>query len=949
MKRLLLWVSFALTGCVAEMGPVDPEGQMPEDAVEVVLDISGGVSSKSSLSVDEYAIRDIEVVIYRNGVLEYSEYIPSLVSALKVHLIEGYMYDIYVVANAGELPVFASENEFREKCLYSVEAMSDLQRRLPMAWSRSGIQVCEGMGPIDVQLERLAAKVTFTLDKNVLDGLRITSARLCQCASVVRPFRDTGKRGSCAMNPEELIDGDMATESDLQRLNGGESVIFYALENCQGVLLPHNVSPAGKVPEELGPAADLCTYLEVAGVFEDGAFLEGEVVYRFYLGLDACTSFDVPGNACIDVMLQLTGTGLREVSWRVSADVSVREGYAWGSVVRGVHDVDDLYVGEKFQYQVEVSDEILSYLGGDVSVCSLWLDSVQGAMEFSALEGEGNVYKCDVACLESAAGCLYLLGPDGEKLATLSRNVSIKLPKVVFSENEYADDDGPLEGLAYMPECVINGSQAKVYIYLADENRRNLNSSSAYGFDLEAFQFSVQGIDGYGVLDKFFAWSIVVGEECSGGCAYELGLSGVNDGTDHAAACALAEAYSMGRVLNVMLSDNGHDLSGKCGIRLGICPITLTLVDNGWAAYHSSQLSVIVDNKSEMPLEMSVCQIVDSNKDWSSAEMTTSLRRYVEQSLTRESISYLTGSVCSHDQSAYVSTSEVQCVGGGVFPLTGIEAEDIMKSMVYDKVGHDRMYHLVDVTMGGYKIYPSDVSVVNSLSDGSSLYETIYLSDWQSKGVWLFSNGEPISSPGNYLMHLPNLTPLNIKDLRRRFAEYSDVVLTLWYDEGVFRGYCSNAKAAASGLRLTVRWHGTVEGYVQTDPQGVWGSVKDNYCSASFDRTIKGLPLASFQDDVSFDDGTIRAAMDAIYAQTFEDKANGSKFQHSAHPVSMECNVDVFVEGENGEELYPMRVSWEYPYVTYYHAQDAITYTCQMTQTAPLFTLVHVTKKSAEK
>ena len=947
MKRLLLWLSFALTGCVAEIGLPEAEGLKDGEAVEVVLDISSAEATKSSLVVNEFAVAELDVVIYRNGVLEYSEYIPSLVPNLKVRLMEGCIYNIYVMANAGELPVSVNEDEFKETYVYSIDEISDLQGRLPMAWSRTGVQVSEGMGAIPVQLERLAAKITFSLDKDVFEGLTITSARLCQCASMVRPFKDSDRRGSCALNRDEIIEGDVATENDLLELNSGKPIIFYALENCQGILLPDNVSPAGKVPEELGPVADLCTYLEVAGVFGDEAFLDGEVVYRFYLGLDACTSFDVPGNSCIDVMLQLTGTGLREVSWRVSADVSVREGYAWGSVAHGLHDVDDLYVGERFLYQVEVSDEILSYVGGDASVCNLWFDSVQGALEFSGLEGAGNVYTCEVACHVPAMGSLYLLGPDGERLATLSGQVGISQPKVIFSEYEYSD--GQVEGLSYIPECVINGAQEKVYIYLADNNRRNLNASAAYGFDLEAFSFGFQGVADYGVLDKFFASSFVTGEECSGGFACELTMSCLNDGKDYAAACVLAEAYSRGRIMYLKVSDAVNGLSGQCGIRVGVCPVTLTLVDNRWAGYHSTHLSMIVDNKSEMPLEIVVCQMVDSNKDWSSAEMTTSLRRYVEQSLTRESISYLTGSVCSHDQSAYVSTSEVQCVGGGVFPLTGIEAEDIMKSMVYDKVGHDRMYHLVDVTMGGYKIYPSDVSMVNSLSDGSSLYETIYLSDWQSKGVWLFSNGEPISSPGNYLMHLPNLTPLNIKDLRRRFAEYSDVVLALWYDEGVFRGYCSNAKAAASGLRLTVRWHGTVEGYVQTDPKGVWGSVKDNYCSASFDRTIKGLPLASFQDDVSFDDGTIRAAMDAIYAQTFEDKANGSKFQHSAHPVSMECNVDVFVEGENGEELYPMRVSWEYPYVTYYHAQDAITYTCQMTQTAPLFTLVHVAKKSAGK
>lgn len=948
MRRFLLWLSFAVTGCVAEIGLPEDEGQLQAGAVEVVLDISLGASCKSSLSVDEYRIANLDLVIYRDGVLEYSEYIPSMALNLKVRLMEGAEYDIYVVANAGDLPGFAREDEFRENCLYAIDEISDLQGPVPMAWSRSGIKAREGMGTIMVQLERLAAKITLSLDKDVLEGLNVTSARLCQCASVVRPFKDTGTRGSRVSLPEEVIPGDRATEDDLSILNGGGSVVFYALENCQGVLLPDNVSPAGKVPEEVGPAADLCTYLEVAGVFGDEAFLEGEVVYRFYLGLDACTSFDVPGNSSIDVTLQLTGAGLHEVSWRVDADVSVREGYAWGSVVRGLHDVDDLYVGEKFRYQVEVSDEILSYVGGDASVCDLWLDSEPGALEFSALEGEGNVYACDISCHKSVSGRLYLLGPDGERLATLSQSVNVRLPKVVFSEDSHTDDSVPVEGLAYIPECVINGYPVRTYLYLTDSSGRNLNASGAYGFDIGSFRFGVAGVQTYSELDGSFSSSFVKGSECSGGYAYELILSCRNDGGDYTAACALAEAYSEGRRLDVMVKDKANGLSGKCGVGIGIHPVTLTLVDNRWAGYHSTQLSVIVENESELPLEISVCQMIDTNNAWSSSEMTTALRRYVELNLTRESIAYVTGSVCTHGQSAYVSSAEVQCVGGGVFALEGIDTDDIMKSLVYNKLGNDRMYHLVDVTAGGFRIHGTDVSLVNALSDGSSLYDTIYLSDWDSKGVWLFSNGDPVSSPGNYLMHFPKLSPLKIKRLRQRYAASPTVGLTLWYDNGVFRGYSPLVQGTAYGLKMTVRWHGTVQGYVQTDPRGVFGAPQDNYCSATFDKTLKGVPLAGLQDYVSMDGGVVKAAMDAIYAKTFEDKKDGKTFQHSAHPVSMECNVEVYVEGENGEELYPMRVSWEYPYIPYYHAQDATTYTCQMTQNVPRFTMVHVAKKSSE-
>lgn len=945
MKRFLISVCCVLAGCVAEIDLPQVRGDVKDGDVEVVLDLSGGGQVRSSLSLDEDALKDLAVVIYRNGVLEHEEYFPSFQSRLSLKLMEEQSYDIYVAANAGKLPSYVHEDEFREAYLFSIGSIEELKDNIPMVWNGSDIEVYEGMEPVDAQLERLAAKVTFTLDKSILDGFVATSVKLMQCASVVRPFKDGEGSGSRVEHPSELIPGDSATEADLTGLNAGSAVTFYTLENCQGILLPDNKTSAGKIPESLGEKAGMCTYLEVSGLFEEGGFLDGEVTYRFYLGLDECSSLDVPGNSCIDVKLLLTGKGLHEVSWRVDADVSVREGYAWGTVEEGLHEMNNLYVGERLLYRVEISDEILSYVGGDASGCRLWLDTVPDALEFSSFKGEGNVYTCEITCRSKAKAKLYLCGPDGERLATLCQHVGVRNPVMVFSEFPSAADGEEVEPLAYIPQCVINGQQEQVYVYLTDSAGRNLNSSAAYGYDVKAFGFNMGGIDGYDGLAKAFTASFSTGTECSGGYASLMRLWCHNDGTDDALAVSLAEAYSKAGVLNVVVNDAARSLSGRCGIGLGIYPVTLTLVDNGWAGHHSSQLSIRVDNKSEIPLEIAVCQMVDNNKAWSSPSLTDEIVQYVEQSLVRNSISYITGSVCSHDQLMYVSSAQVQCAGSGVFPLEGIEADDIMKTLIYDRLGNDRMYHLVDVATCGFNLFGSDVSLVNALSDGSSLYDTIYLSDWDSKGVWLFSNDVPISSPGNYLMHFPNLSPLGMTRMRQRYAACPDLGLTLWYDDGVMRGYASHSQGVGYGLTMTVRFHGTVQGYVQTDPKGIWGSKQDNYCSATFDKTMKGVPLAGFADYVSVDGGAVKAAMDAIYAQTFEDKKDGDKFRHSAHPVSMECDVEIYVEDENGSELYPMRVSWESSSVTYYHVQDATTYTCQMTCSVPLFNMVHVAGK----
>mgnify|MGYP007115391801 CR=1 FL=1 len=74
MKRFLISVCCVLTGCVAEVELPHIQGDVHDAAVEVVLDISGSGQVKSALSLDENALREMAVAVYRNGILENLEY-----------------------------------------------------------------------------------------------------------------------------------------------------------------------------------------------------------------------------------------------------------------------------------------------------------------------------------------------------------------------------------------------------------------------------------------------------------------------------------------------------------------------------------------------------------------------------------------------------------------------------------------------------------------------------------------------------------------------------------------------------------------------------------------------------------------------------------------------------------------------------------------------------------
>ena len=60
-----------------------------------------------------------------------------------------------------------------------------------------------------------------------------------------------------------------------------------------------------------------------------------------------------------------------EEKTRVTSNVSIRDGVAWGHIDEGRHRADDMYLGELFCYYVEIGEELSDHFGGDISGCAL--------------------------------------------------------------------------------------------------------------------------------------------------------------------------------------------------------------------------------------------------------------------------------------------------------------------------------------------------------------------------------------------------------------------------------------------------------------------------------------------------------------------------------------------------------------------------------------------------
>lgn len=292
------------------------------------IDVEFSVSSKdstetetrSSIIATDNAVQNLNLFVYYDGLLETSGYLESPTS-FTMKLFKERSYNMYVLANMGKVTPPQTEDEMIGY-LYSIKSVSEIKTALPMAWSLKDYEINVASPRVSIALERLVSRIILSIDSSELEDFKVTSVRLRQGALQMYPYYENGDGGSRASSTSEVGDGDWASTSDLTNLNSGQTAYFYALENCQGVLLPDNRSAESKIPSEIPSNAELCTFLEMtasySGEYEGVSVSSDNVQYRFYLGSDNCSDFNIRRNSVIKVALTVTKDRIFDESWKVS-------------------------------------------------------------------------------------------------------------------------------------------------------------------------------------------------------------------------------------------------------------------------------------------------------------------------------------------------------------------------------------------------------------------------------------------------------------------------------------------------------------------------------------------------------------------------------------------------------------------------------------------------------
>ncbi len=314
MKKLLITAAVILTvvtGC-----SLNEACEGSGEGVYVRFDFAAA-ATKSSLDVDDMEIGDINLFAYYNGSLDNEVYISDLSEGVGITLRSGSSYNVYALVNTGDCEAPVSEEDLPSlRCtLSSIGSYSETG--LPMV-GVTQLTPSSVDGSVEIELTRLVSKVGFKVDADEIGGLSVTSVRVMQSALDVLPFAD-------ASAATTVSDGDYASESDIAMINAGGTASFYVLENCQGVLLPDNTDPWAKVPDNISDQAGLCTYIEVGAELDGSYGVSGSAIYRFFLGQDATTDFNVIRNTSSTVTLKTTVDGLGQISWKIDPDVTFKE------------------------------------------------------------------------------------------------------------------------------------------------------------------------------------------------------------------------------------------------------------------------------------------------------------------------------------------------------------------------------------------------------------------------------------------------------------------------------------------------------------------------------------------------------------------------------------------------------------------------------------------------
>ncbi|MGM9742713.1 MAG: hypothetical protein ACI3ZC_06605 [Candidatus Cryptobacteroides sp.] len=357
-----------LTGCRSLQHPDDCPETGTVTGIMIKAGLRGSFETRSAIP-DEERISDLNVFLFNSsGDLEESIFTdrtsPGDDCDAVVHSswITGTECRVAVCANFGfRINGIRTLGDLRNMRYYMAYP-DEYSRGIPMAGDSGLIMITGEDNSVRVDLKRMMAKVTLTVDRTGLDKGISFNVRSVQAAGTPRSVAIFG--GSRAEGSQDVFTkGFLCSGTEADQLNievspgRSREASLYVLENMQGNLLPDAVSEKDKIPDLSDAMSSLCSYIEIKAEYQSGTYYtppDEYLIYRFYLG-DSPQNFDVERNCEYRITIRPEGDGISEDSWRVDKSSLDRIGPATLTVYPGNYVQG--YVGDEIHIRASVIPE----------------------------------------------------------------------------------------------------------------------------------------------------------------------------------------------------------------------------------------------------------------------------------------------------------------------------------------------------------------------------------------------------------------------------------------------------------------------------------------------------------------------------------------------------------------------------------------------------------------
>ncbi len=413
---VLVVLGMFFSGCSAR----DEVPQTGTDKVRLCFSLEG-MTTVTKLP-DEYLVEDVNIYVVNSvGDVVTHRYAASVEDIL-LDIYTNHIFTVYAIANAGRsFPVSRVEE------ILALEQMeASLNGRVVPMSGVYGPKALVGGSTIVIPLTRVVAKVVLKCNFSQLNedvSMIVKSVALKNVPVKCRLFGENRASASA-----DVKGGEKWIAPTVAQLENG--IEMFLMENKQGTLQPENTVQSGKVWPQESLYSQICSYVEIVAAYASDQ-KEGDVVYRFYLGSDPFTNYDVERNTKYTISVTFKGNGgLYENSWRVD--------------VGGLDDV----------VPANVEFEQSGYVMYDMEEIELPLAVAQGKWELEVSSSDPSVVqvvefdrkKVKVKALQpgtatviaSLGGATASCSIDVEKLRIVPANSSVSLYNHFYEDIVYA-------------------------------------------------------------------------------------------------------------------------------------------------------------------------------------------------------------------------------------------------------------------------------------------------------------------------------------------------------------------------------------------------------------------------------------------------------------------------------------------------------------------------------